>query len=139
MNLGVWVLGDQLWSGQSALLRRADRKQETPVIAIESAEFARSRPYHRQKLVLVWSAMRHFAEELRQEGWPLTYEIAEEFQTPLRAWIEANQIDELLVMEPSDRPFANYLQHLDLPCQLTLVPNQSNCGQACPRKASYEW
>ena len=123
MTVGVWVLGDQLHAGQSALLQRADRKQETPVIAIESAEFARSRPYHRQKLVLVWSAMRHFAEELRQTGWPLTYEIAEDFETPLMAWIEANQIDELLVMEPSDRPFARYLQTLDLPCQLTLVPN----------------
>ena len=86
MGVGVWVLGDQLWSGQSALLRCAHRKRQTPVIAIESAQFARSRPYHRQKLVLVWSAMRHFAEELRQAGWPLTYEVAEDFETPLRRW-----------------------------------------------------
>ena len=125
MGVGVWVLGDQLWSGQSALLRCAHRKRQTPVIAVESAQFARSRPYHRQKLVLVWSAMRHFAEELRQAGWPLTYEVAEDFETPLRQWGEAKQLTELLVMTPSDRPFARWLQTLDLPFPLTLVPNNN--------------
>ena len=123
MTTGIWVLGDQLSLEQYALLRRAECKQETPVIAIESAAFARSRPYHRQKLVLVWSAMRHFARDLQDAGWPVTYEIADEFEAPLRAWIAQQEIDELLVMEPSDRPFHQYLHTLDLPCQLTLVPN----------------
>ncbi|MBD2526740.1 cryptochrome/photolyase family protein [Nostoc sp. FACHB-133] len=27
----------------------------------------------RQKLVLLWSAMRHFAAELLSEGWAVTY------------------------------------------------------------------
>ena len=123
MVVGVWVLGDQLWAGQSALLQQAEQKQQTPVIAIESSQFARSRRYHRQKLVLVWSAMRHFMAELEQAGWPVTYEIAADFETPLREWANTHQVTELLVMAPSDRPFAQAIQQLDLPFQLTIVPN----------------
>ncbi|MEM6593066.1 MAG: cryptochrome/photolyase family protein, partial [Cyanobacteria bacterium P01_C01_bin.73] len=64
MTTGVWVLGNQLWAEQSAIASRAEQAEDTPVILIESLEYARERPYHQQKLVLVWSAMRHFAEAL---------------------------------------------------------------------------
>ncbi|MEO0537572.1 MAG: cryptochrome/photolyase family protein [Cyanobacteria bacterium P01_A01_bin.123] len=123
MTVGIWVLGDQLWTGQSALASQADQKQNTPVILIEALEHVRARPYHPQKLVLVWSAMRHFAEELHQAGWSVTYELAETFQTALEEWVKVNAINTLVVMTPSDRPFAQYLSTLDLPCQLTQTPN----------------
>ena len=74
MTLGVWVLGNQLWQEQAALVKCQARKSETPVFLIESLQFARERPYHQQKLVLVWSAMRHFSQELKDAGWPVTYE-----------------------------------------------------------------
>ena len=83
MAIGIWVLGDQLWHEQTALQSCRPQKAETRVLLIESAHHARERPYHRQKLVLVWSAMRHFAEELRQVGWIVTYEVAESFDPPL--------------------------------------------------------
>lgn len=121
MTVGIWVLGDQLWAGQAALKSCTDAKAS--VLFIESISYARSRPYHAQKLVLVWSAMRHFAEELKAEGWSVTYAIAEDFQTPLQAWIQQEQISELRVMEPSDRPFRALIESLDLPCELTILPN----------------
>ena len=65
MTIGVWVLGDQLWAGQSGLESCLQQHQQTPVIFIESLAHAGQLPYHLQKLVLVWSAMRHFATELR--------------------------------------------------------------------------
>ena len=68
MTTGVWVLGDQLWAGQSALSSCAEQHLQTEVIFIESLHHAQELPYHSQKLVLVWSAMRHFAEELRSSG-----------------------------------------------------------------------
>lgn len=120
MTVGIWILGDQLSITQSAL-QSVDA--QVPVILIEAAQHVKVRPYHRQKLVLVWSAMRHFAEELRQAGWSVTYSIAADFETPLRDWIKAEKITELRVMWPSDRPFADLIQSLDLPCPLTLVPN----------------
>jgi deoxyribodipyrimidine photolyase-related protein len=120
MTTGVWVLGDQLWAGQAAL---AGCDRQTPVIFIESMRHVQERPYHQQKLVLVWSAMRHFADELRQLGWQVTYELAADFEKPLQDWIKAEGITELRVMEPDDRPFQKLLLSLDLPCTLTRVPN----------------
>ena len=119
MTIGIWVLGDQLWQGQAALASAAD----APVIFIESHRHSCERRYHRQKLVLVWSAMRHFAAELEATGRAVTYEMANDFETPLRQWIEHQGITELRVMEPADRPFARLLNTLELPCPLTIVPN----------------
>lgn len=123
MTIGVWVLGDQLWLGQAALTAHQGDSSNTPVLLIESRQHAQQRRYHRQKLILVWSAMRHFATELTDAGWPVTYEIAEDFEAPLRQWIQDQQLETLQVMEPSDRPFAQFLQNLDLPCALEVVPN----------------
>ncbi|QZZ22037.1 cryptochrome/photolyase family protein [Leptothermofonsia sichuanensis E412] len=126
MTVGVWVLGDQLWTGQSALQSCAGEPANTPVILIESLSHGQAMPYHLQKLVLVWSAMRHFAEELRQANWQVSYyPAAETFQAPLTEWVTQQGITELRVMAPSDRPFAQLIQALDLPCQVRLLPN--NC------------
>ena len=124
MTIGIWVLGDQLWADQAALQSCAKVRSQTPVILIESLAYVRQRPYHRQKLVLVWSAMRHFAAELRAAGWPVTYvEQATDFAAPLREWVQTHQITELRVMIPSDRPFTQLIQALDLPCVVSLLPN----------------
>mgnify|MGYP005847146067 CR=1 FL=1 len=123
MTVGIWVLGDQLWQGQAALQSQVAEKADTPVILIESAEWVRVRSYHRQKLVLVWSAMRHFAEELRQAGWTVTYAIAPNFQTPLQEWVREQGITELRVMQPSDRPFAALIDQLALPCEIQQISN----------------
>jgi deoxyribodipyrimidine photolyase-related protein len=76
MAIGIWILGDQLWTGQAALSSCETAKKQTPVILIESRKYVRQRPYHRQKSVLIWSAMRNFVEELHSARWPITYEIA---------------------------------------------------------------
>lgn len=122
MTVGIWILGDQLWADQAAL-KSCEQPDQVRVLFVESAQYVRQRRYHRQKLVLVWSAMRHFADKLRQAGWTVDYEIAEDFETPLKQWIRKQGIDELRIMEPSDRPFAKLIQNLDLSCELTLVPN----------------
>lgn len=121
MSVGVWILGDQLAASQAALQSCATAK--VPVILIESLNHVRVRPYHKQKLILVWSAMRHFAEELRTQGWIVTYEQREDFQPALLDWVKQNGITELRVMAPVDRPFAKLIQTLDLPCDITCVPN----------------
>ncbi|BCL36307.1 cryptochrome/photolyase family protein [Nostoc sp. MS1] len=122
MKIGVWILGDQLWEQQAAL-QSCSQKENLPVIFIESIQHIQTRRYHQQKLVLVWSAMRHFAEELQQKNYTVSYEIADDFAQPLQAWVRANQITELRVMTPSDRPFLHIIQSLELPCKISLVPN----------------
>lgn len=123
MAVGIWVLGDQLWNQQAALLSCEQQRKKTPVILIESLQYAKQRRYHRQKLVLIWSAMRHFADELRSNNWSVTYEIAKDFEAPLKTWIKTNNITELRVMAPNDRPFAQMIGNLNLNCEVILVPN----------------
>lgn len=120
MPIGTWVLGDQLTLHNSAL---TSVDKPGPVILIEALAHVRVRPYHHQKLVLVWSAMRHFAEMLKSGGHRVTYAEAEDFQTPLLKWIKAQKITELRVMAPVDKPFAQLLQGLKLPCELKIFPN----------------
>ena len=123
MTVGIWVLGDQLWQGQSAITSCEANKSETPIILIESIDYVKERRYHQQKLILIWSAMRHFAEELETEGWQVTYENSDTFESALERWIEQNSIDELWIMEPADRPFAERLETLSLNCKIVQTPN----------------
>ncbi len=120
MTIGVWVLGDQLWRGQAAL---ASVATDTPVILIESLNHIKVRPYHKQKLIFIWSAMRHFAQSLEAKGHPVNYCAADDFQTPLEQWSQANQITELRVMQPVDKPFAQIIATLDLDCSIKLIEN----------------
>ncbi|BAZ46776.1 deoxyribodipyrimidine photolyase-related protein [Chondrocystis sp. NIES-4102] len=123
MTIGIWILGDRLTTKQLSLDNHQDHKQQVQVILIESGNYARRRPYHQQKLVLVWSAMRHFAAQLKADGWQVSYRVAEDFATPLQAWIEEYQISELQITTPCDRPFQKLITSLDLNCRLTFVPD----------------
>ena len=67
----VLVLGDQLSFNLSSL-RRADKARDIVLMAEVMAE-ATYAGHHKKKLVLVFSAMRHFAEELRLAGWTVDY------------------------------------------------------------------
>ena len=119
--IGIWILGDRLTTKQLSLQNNRDNK--TPVIFIESSNYVKQRPYHRQKLVLIWSAMRHFAEELKADGWQVTYEIAADFVTPLQNWIEQYQITQLQITTPCDRPFGKLIQNMNLNCEVVFLPD----------------
>lgn len=109
MTPGIWVLGDQLHLAQSALA--AHQPGTARVLLIESSSVLAWRAYHRQKLVLVWSAMRHFAEELRAAGWHVDCIEAEAFTPALAEWVSTHAIGELHVMEPAERPFRRRIEH----------------------------
>ena len=67
----VLVLGDQLSEGLAGL-KAADPARDV-VMMVEAAEEGASVPHHPQKIALILSAMRHFAEELRGAGWRVLY------------------------------------------------------------------
>ncbi|MEZ3162492.1 cryptochrome/photolyase family protein [Halorubrum sp. RMP-47] len=68
-----WLLGDQL-NPDLDVLDRAD-----DVLLIEAHGFADRKPYHAHKLTLVFSAMRHFRDDLRERGYDVTYVRADSF------------------------------------------------------------
>ncbi|MAR90702.1 MAG: cryptochrome/photolyase family protein [Pseudomonadales bacterium] len=70
MRLGL-ILGDQL-SPTLATLQQLDRKKDRLLLAEVGAE-ATYVSHHPQKIALIFSAMRHFAQWLEEQGWQLTY------------------------------------------------------------------
>ena len=66
----VLILGDQL-SHDFAGLKASSKETDTIVMA-EISEEAQYVPHHKQKLALIFSAMRHFASECEEKGWSKT-------------------------------------------------------------------
>ncbi|MFN3581013.1 MAG: cryptochrome/photolyase family protein [Pseudomonas sp.] len=67
----ILLLGDQL-SPDLSSLRGADPEQDRILLA-EVMEEGRYVPHHPQKILFILSAMRHFAEELRAQGFAVDY------------------------------------------------------------------
>lgn len=67
----VLILGDQLSRNISSL--RGLSKSETIILMAEVAEEATYARHHKKKIAYLFSAMRHFAAELRKAGWQLEY------------------------------------------------------------------
>jgi deoxyribodipyrimidine photolyase-related protein len=70
MRFGL-ILGDQLHH-QLATLKALDRTRDVILMA-EVVEEAIYVTHHPQKIALIFSAMRHFAKELKAEGWRVRY------------------------------------------------------------------
>ena len=71
MSRLILVLGDQL-TPNIAALKQASKSDDIVVMA-EVADEASYVAHHPKKIAFVFSAMRHFAEELRADGWRVDY------------------------------------------------------------------
>jgi len=67
----VPILGDQLTRTLASLSGRT--KDDTVVLMTEVWDEATYVKHHKQKIALIFSAMRHFAAELRDAGWSVDY------------------------------------------------------------------
>ena len=67
----IFILGDQLSPGISSL-KEADPARDT-VLMVEVAQETTYVRHHKKKLLLILSAMRHFAEELTEKGFTVRY------------------------------------------------------------------
>jgi deoxyribodipyrimidine photolyase-related protein len=95
------------------------------VVMVEARAFARRRPYHPQKLTLVFSAMRHFRDACRAAGRTVHYYRAETFREGLAEHFEAHPDDDLTLMRPNGHRAADRLRSIvdDLGGSLTVVDN----------------
>ncbi|WP_120076605.1 cryptochrome/photolyase family protein [Aurantiacibacter odishensis] len=67
----VPVLGDQLTRNLASI--RGRTKDDTVILMMEVWDEATYVRHHKQKIALIFSAMRHFAAELRDAGWQVDY------------------------------------------------------------------
>ncbi len=99
----VWILGDQLLHDHPALARAEELapRDQMRVLLIESTARRAKLPYHQQKLVLLISAMRHYADHLRDQGYVVDYAKADTFMTGLRDHLQQHPADRLITMAAS--------------------------------------
>lgn len=100
------VLGDQLSRGLSSL-KDIDPKKDH-VLMVEVHDETTCVKHHKQKIVLILAAMRHFADELKQEGLPVTYVKLDDkgntgsFTGEIARAIKALKPENIIVTEPGE-------------------------------------
>jgi len=97
----VWITGDQCTPHNSALAG-LDRTT-TRVLMVEPLSQWAAQPYHKRKLVLVFAAMRGFADDLRADGWTVDYRAeCDDLETPLADHIARARPARVRMMAQSD-------------------------------------
>ena len=94
----IWILGDQLNRHTGAL--RDKQPGDCRVLLVESRAKLESKRWHVQRVHLVVSAMAHFADELRTEGFDVDHRHAPTLAAGLRAHCDQFNVDQVLAMEP---------------------------------------
>jgi len=85
----------------------ASDPDESIVLMMEVAHEAEHVPHHRKKLIFLFSAMRHFAKELREAGWDVDYvkltnpDNKGDFTGEVKRALGRHDISQIRVCEPS--------------------------------------
>jgi len=102
----ILIFGDQL-NDEGAALKDADPARDV-VVMVEAIAKARERPYHKRKLALLYSAMRHFAAGLRERGFVVDYVVLDgqaspaTFDEAMAVHVALHQPERVVVMEPNE-------------------------------------
>jgi deoxyribodipyrimidine photolyase-related protein len=116
--IGVWILPDQLIAPaehpalRAALEAAQGRKDRISVVLVESRRHAKALPYHKKRLAFILACGRHFAEELRRDGWQVDVLSAERFAVGLREHWAIRKWSSLFLMKAAEAPTAELQQKL---------------------------
>lgn len=100
------ILGDQLSADISSL--KMANKQECLVLLAELQDEASYVKHHKKKIVLVLSAMRHFAQTLQAQGWQVRYVTLDDpqnthnFTDEVARAVAEVKVDEVLVTQAGE-------------------------------------
>lgn len=101
-----FILGDQLNLAISSL-HDIDPEKDI-VLMVEVRAESTKVPHHQQKIVLVLSAMRHFADALREQGIRVDYVSLDDptnthsFTNELHRALARHQVDKVVITEPGE-------------------------------------
>ena len=126
----VLILGDQL-TPEIASLRSADPSTDV-VIMGEIVEEATYVQHHKKKLIFVFSAMRHFAEDLREAGWSVDYAALDgaktytSFKELVADAVDRYAPETLTVVEPGEWRLFEAMKHWDeeLDCAVEILDDE---------------
>jgi deoxyribodipyrimidine photolyase-related protein len=100
------ILGDQL-SPSITSLESCNRSEDT-ILMCEVWDEATYVKHHKKKIALIFSAMRHFAQELRKNGYQVEYVALDDeqnsgsFRKEVERFIDKYQPDKIIVTQPSE-------------------------------------
>ncbi len=104
----LWILGNQLNENLEGF-EAIDPKGDI-ILFLECKDRSLWKNEHKQKLVLVFSAMRHFARKLKEKGYRVDYRNAENFPDGLKDHLADFSSQEFLIHEPTDYPIKNLIE-----------------------------
>lgn len=115
MKATVWIQGDQLCLNHPAFQFAVDKfgKDNVVVLMLESERRAKRLPYHAKKLILVFSAMRHYAGQLRRRGISVDYRFCSDSNTAIGEHIAEYQPENLILMSARELGGRIYQQSLE--------------------------
>ncbi len=108
----IWVFGDQLNRRIGALV--GAHPEQTRILIIESEAMLTGRAFHRQRLHLVITAMRRFADSLRAAGFLVDYRQAFTLSAGLTAHRSRHRPDRVIVTEPNSAAIDRLVRRLDV-------------------------
>lgn len=112
----VWITGDQLLADHPAVKSAEAEygRDGFEIVLIESRARLSRRGYHRHKLVLVLSAMRHYAGEMRRRGYAVDYQQAGSLSAGLTAHLGRVRPEKVFMMAASEYA-ARQFQYQQIP------------------------
>lgn len=122
-----WLLGDQLTRDVAAL---ADLSGDDVVLMVEVAEETTYVHHHKQKIALILSAMRHFAEGLREEGVTVDYveldapDNTGSFVGELARAVARHGAGRVLVTEPGEWRVRDALERAEVGAPVEILEDQ---------------
>ena len=117
-----WILGTQLHPEVGPLARI---EPPEPVLMIEARALGRRYQYHAQKLILLYSAMRHMREFLRERGYDVWYYQTDTLTSGLEEFARDHPEHTAIVMRPAggNEPLNTITQSAD--ASVKVVPNEN--------------
>ncbi len=120
------LLGDQLSPTISSL---KDISHDDVILMAEVKQEATYVKHHKKKIAFLFSAMRHFSEQLKQQGYQVHYVRYDDpdnrgsLKAEVQRYLESNQFDQLIITEPGEYRLLNDMRswEADLACSVTLL------------------
>lgn len=128
MNL-VFVFGDQLSKNLPSLLNA--NKERDVILMCEVQAEAVAVKHHKKKIVFLFSAMRHFADELENDGYTVRYvkiddpDNTQSFENELSRMVLSYRPSTLSMTEPSEYRVREIVKALpgNLDCDVVVFPD----------------
>ena len=130
----LFVPYDQLTDAVGPLSR--EPASTLGIVVVECAEKAARRPYHKQKLALVLTNLRHFAVEQAKRGVAVRHIVASSYAAALEPL--AGSLGPIAVMRPAERELRAELSSLVDSGKVTILPHEGWLTTADDFRASQE-